>query len=134
MRIRFGMSENLAGFRILVVEDEYFLAIEIEDALTTAGAEVIGPISDLEGAMAQVRDDGFDLAVLDINLGGDLVYPIADALKERDVPFLFASAYTSADIPERHRARRLIEKPFNLRTLLAGVTELSLSVSRVLHS
>ena len=124
------MAQELAGFRVLVVEDEYFLAVELEDELEMAGAVVIGPIGDLEGALQQVRGDGFDLAVLDLNLGGNRAYPVADALAERGVPFVFASAYTSAEIPLRHEHVRLVEKPYSPSSLIKGLIELTTNASR----
>ena len=78
------MQSELAGYRVLVVEDEYFLAAEIEDALTEAGAEVIGTLAQ---ALEQVKRDAFDVVILDINLRGETSFPIADALAERSMPF-----------------------------------------------
>jgi CheY-like chemotaxis protein len=118
------MSQELTGHRVLVVEDEFFLASEIEDALTRAGSDVVGPIPDPLGAIDQVLADGFDLAVLDINLGGDLVFPVADALAERGVPFLFASAYPGSGVPSSYRDRPLIVQPYVARELIAGVLDL----------
>ena len=119
------MAQQLSGYCVLVVEDEFFLAIEIEDALTRAGAEIIGPLASVEEALDRVRANGFDLAVLDINLGGHLAYPVADELTDRGVPFLFASAYVSSEIPPRHKARRLMEKPYNPSALVAALVELT---------
>jgi len=118
------MSQQLTGHRVLVVEDEFFLASEIEDALTRAGSDVIGPIPDPLCAIDQVLADGFDLAVLDINLGGDLVFPIADALTERGVPFLFASAYPGSGVPSCYRDRPLIVQPYEAGNLIAGLLDL----------
>ncbi|WP_299563336.1 response regulator [Enterovirga sp.] len=113
----------LAGYRILVVEDEYFVAADIEDALTRAGADVIGPVSHMDEALLHVDRDEFDLAVLDINLGHDLAYPVADALLERGVPFVFATAYQPSEIPVRYRRHRLVPKPYDTSTLLAGLAD-----------
>lgn len=119
------MTPALSGCRILVVEDEFFLALELEDELSRAGAEVVGPIPDLGEASRQIRADGFDIAVLDINLGGTLVYPLADELAAAGIPFLFASAYPASDIPVRHRHRRLVEKPYSVADLLEALAELA---------
>ena len=118
------MSQELAGHCVLVVEDEFFLASEIENALTRAGSDVIGPIPDALSAMNLVLADGFDLAVLDINLGGDLVFPIADALVEQGVPFLFASAYPGSDIPAPHKERPVIAHPNHASELISGLLDL----------
>jgi DNA-binding NarL/FixJ family response regulator len=114
------MSQQLIGHRVLVVEDEFFLASEIEDALTRDGSDVIGPIPDPLCAIDQVLADGFDVAVLDIKLGGDLVFPIADALAERGVPFLFASAHPGSGVPSSYRDRPLIVQPYEAGELIAA--------------
>jgi CheY-like chemotaxis protein len=126
------MTSALTGYRVLVVEDEYFIAAEIEDALTQAGAQVVGPISGVEEALRQVRGDGFDLAVLDLNLRGDLAYPVADALQERGVPFLFASAYQPTEMPASYRLHRLLSKPYDSRILVEALAEILLD--RPTHS
>jgi DNA-binding response OmpR family regulator len=118
------MSLELAGCRVMVVEDEFFLAVEIEDALTRAGAEVVGPIPDVRSALGEVGHDGLALAVLDVNLGGSLVYPVADALAERGIPFLFASAYPNTEVPIRHKGRPYLEKPYETRDLIARLADL----------
>ena len=123
-RALIAMSQELAGHRVLVVEDEFFLASEIEDALARAGSDVIGPIPDAQAALDQVVADGFDLAVLDINLGGDLVFPIADALAQQGVPFLFASAYPGSDVPHAFKDRPLIVLLYSPCELIAGLLRL----------
>lgn len=119
------MSLPLSGLRILVVEDEFFLAADLEDALTRAGAEVVGPTADLDEAMCQVEADGFDFAVVDVNLRGRFSYELADALVAREVPFVFATAYGRADIPMRHKDRPHIEKPYDPRTLVRSLARMS---------
>jgi DNA-binding response OmpR family regulator len=118
------MSEELHGRRVLVVEDEFFLAAELDDALTKAGAEVVGPFPDLNSALAQAREAELDLAVLDINLRDRMVYPVADVLAERAIPFLFATAYLESDLPSRHRGRPFLEKPYEPSALVAELVKL----------
>lgn len=118
------MTQNLAGYRILVVEDEYFLAADLDHALTMAGAEVVGPFGRVEHALAQVRGDGFELAVLDINLGGSFSYPVADALDVQGVPFVFASAYLPGELPERFRDRAFLEKPYETKAVIRALSDL----------
>jgi CheY-like chemotaxis protein len=88
---------------VLIVEDEYFLADDIEKALIALGAHVIGPIADLEEAIEQISRGGFDVAVLDINLHGRATYVIADRLEQATIPFMFATGY-SAEVrtPQGH--------------------------------
>ena len=103
---------SLARRRILVVEDEYFLAVDLERELTAAGATVIGPAPSIEDALALIESSPeVDAAVLDINLGGEMSYPVADALTTRFVPFLFATGYNAQDIPTRYARVTRLDKP-----------------------
>ena len=117
-------EQSLAGYRILVVEDEYFIARELKDLLQTQGAEVVGPLGNLDQAMKQVERDGFEVAVLDINLQGVEGYPIADELKRQGVPFVFASAYSEDRIPIRFADVHLWEKPYSERALIEDIRRL----------
>ena len=87
---------DLAGKRILVVEDEYFLAADMKSRLEERGAEIVGPFARLDEGMKAADDAGLDLAVLDMNLAGKSVEPLAHRLRDRDVPILFCSGYSAA--------------------------------------
>ena len=100
-----------AGKKVLVAEDDYFIAKGLVRHLAQAGAEVVGPVPTVAGALAALEDGGIDAAVLDINLRGDPVYPVADALLARGVPFVFATGYAATAIPERYAAVERFEKP-----------------------
>ena len=79
-----GMTEGLAGRRVLLVEDEYFIADDAARVFKTGGAEVIGPVASVHGALALLADTpGLDGAVLDVNLQGEMAFPLADALVAR---------------------------------------------------
>ena len=96
------MSEALTGRSILVAEDEYFLATDLNRELRRAGATVGGPVASVERAMALIESaPRIDGAILDINLGGEMAFPVADALRARGVPFVFATGYDQATIPPR---------------------------------
>jgi len=98
--------------RILVVEDEYFLAKRIADELAKLGVETVGPASSVERALALVEHGGrLDGAVLDIKLRGDIVFPVADALRARGVPFVFATGYDKQVIPDLYRDVVNFRKP-----------------------
>ena len=84
---------SLAGCRVLVLEDEYFLASDLKDALIARGAEVIGPIPDLDSAWEQVAAGGFDVAIIDVNLHDHETYRVADELQRAGIPLLFATGY-----------------------------------------
>lgn len=112
---------DLNGLRALVVEDHYLLAADIADALTDVGVEVVGPAPNLDQGLALASAERLDAAVLDIDLGGSFSYPVAEELRRRGVPFVFATAFTTEQLPEAFRAAPRIEKPFSPRQLIQAV-------------
>ena len=117
-------ATNLAGERILVAEDEFFIADDIRAALVGSGAEVLGPVPTCAEALAVMsREDRIDGAVLDIHLGDGLAFPIADALAERGVPFIFATGYDEAIVPDRFRTVPRWEKPFDLSKVVDALQQ-----------
>jgi DNA-binding response OmpR family regulator len=112
---------NLQGRRVLVIEDEYFIADDLKTALQAAGAEVLGPAATRQDAIALLQKSRPDIAVLDINLRGDTSFAIADELKSLRVPFLFATGYDANSIPARFADRTLFQKPFDPDRLAAAI-------------
>jgi DNA-binding NtrC family response regulator len=110
--------------RVLIVEDEYFLADDIGRELRSTGAVVVGPIADLREAQVQVANDGFDVAVIDINLRDHLAWDVADELKRRCIPFIFVTGYGAEVIPERFAGVVRFEKPCDLSKVTAHVSQL----------
>ena len=107
-------NPSLEGRRVLIVEDEYFIADDMAQALRDMGAEVLGPAPNRTRAAAIIAADGqIDFAVLDINLAGEPVFPIADLLSDRGVPFVFATGYDESALPADYRDALRWEKPFN---------------------
>lgn len=105
-------ANRVNGCRFLVVEDEYFLAEDIAQGLKAAGVEVVGPVGEIDDALDLIEDtEQLDGAVLDLNLRGEMAFPVADALQERNVPFIFATGYDQAAIPERFSGVIRCEKP-----------------------
>ena len=96
--------------RVLIVEDEIVVALFLEDMLAEFGYEVAGVASRLDDAIA--RDPDYDAAVLDVHLNGRNVFDFADALAGRGAPFVFATGYGERGIPDRHRGRPVLQKPF----------------------
>jgi len=107
----------LTGRRVLVVEDEYFIAQDLRSALEGRGAGVVGPAPDPETAIALIEADQVDIAVLDIHLRGMIDFTVADELKRRGIPFVFATGYEDGTVPARHRGVPLWRKPFETREL-----------------
>lgn len=99
--------------RVLIAEDEFLVGMQLEEDLRSVGCSILGPFSTLEAAMRASREEAFDLAVLDINLNGDRVYPLADELSAGGVPFIFLSGYLPADLPERFRKAPHLGKPYD---------------------
>lgn len=91
-------ARALAGQRVLIVEDEALVAMELSHILTAAGAKVIGPAGDIDDALALVEAGGVDRALLDINLGGRMVTPVASALSRRSIPFIYLTGYQEPDV------------------------------------
>ncbi len=110
--------------RVLIVEDEIIVALFLEDLMAEFGYEVAGVVSHLDDAMAHAPD--YDLALLDVHLNGRNVFDFADALAARGTPFVFATGYGERGIPERHRGRPVLQKPFNpadLRRALGQIAQ-----------
>jgi len=118
-----GNDRLLAGIRVLIVEDEYFLAADLEQTLKSEGAVIVGPVGHLADAEAQVARDHFDFAVLDINLHDESAYTIADELANQHVPFLFATGYSKPALPERFAHVMLLEKPFENSEIVRHIRE-----------
>lgn len=120
---------ELSGLSILVVEDQYMLATDVAQALRNAGARVLGPVPDLEAGLALVRQNQLDAAVLDVNLQGEMSFAIADILRERGIPFLFATGYGGWALPARYQDVKRLEKPFDYRALVPAISALLPSVA-----
>jgi two-component sensor histidine kinase len=114
---------SLKGARVLIVEDAVLLALELETGLADAGAEIIGPAYELEEAMA-LLDRPIDAAVLDANLNGHSVMPVAEALRARRVPFVFATGYGEAGGAPGGFDAPVIRKPYDVTQVAAAVAEL----------
>jgi CheY-like chemotaxis protein len=98
---------------VLLVEDETLVAMLLEDMVADLGGTVVGSASRVSRALDLIGEEGgIDLAVLDVNLGGENAFPVAEVLAERGVPFAFSTGYGSAGLPEPWRSRPTLQKPF----------------------
>jgi CheY-like chemotaxis protein len=114
---------NLKGARVLIVEDAVLLALELETGLSEAGATVVGPAYELEEAMA-LLDQPIDAAVLDANLNGRSVSPVAEVLAQRKVPFVFATGYGETGGAPGGFEAPVIRKPYDVTQVAAAVSDL----------
>jgi len=111
----------MAATHILVVEDEFLIALDITGVLEQAGLTVIGPAANVSDALETIARERVDGALLDAHLGGEPVSHVADALIARRIPFAFVSGYGREHLPAAHRNAPLVKKPFTGRDLLAAV-------------
>lgn len=110
----------LKGKRILVVEDEALIAVMVEDMLAEMGCEVVGPAATIESALAFSRSEVLDGAVLDVNVRGERIDPVAEALMSRGIPVLFATGYGEVRLASG-AATTVIDKPYTQEKLARGL-------------
>lgn len=106
------MTNDLAERRILVVEDESLVAMLLETILEDLGCAVVGPEGTVTGGSEAAQSASIDAALLDVNVAGELVFPVAQQLKSRNIPFVFSTGYGEGGLPEEWRGYPTIQKPF----------------------
>jgi CheY-like chemotaxis protein len=116
---------NIPRRRVLIVEDDYLIAADLAYSLEDLGMEVVGPAPSVEAALQLLEDEGerLDGAVLDINLRDQRVYPVANALTARGVPFVFTTGYDAVTIPQAYAAAPRCEKPVDQRKLVRWLSD-----------
>ena len=122
------MTEGRSS-RILIVEDEAMISMLIEDMVLDFGSEIVGPAARLDHALTLALQADIDVGLLDINVDGSVVFPVADVLRFRGIPFIFATGYDFRSLPERFRGCPTLSKPFSyqnfadtLRNVLKGTS------------
>lgn len=118
---RAARERPLQGLSVLVVEDDYFIAIEMCSALRAAGADVIGPARDLQTGLTAIHNEHVDCGVLDINLHGQLAFQLAIELRARNIPAIFATGYDASMIPAELADGIRLEKPVDLAALCRAI-------------
>ncbi len=116
-------GSDLAGARVLIVEDEMLVSLLIEDALTDCECVIVGPYDRVPAALEAARTLELDAAVLDVNLAGTMVYPIAELLSARGIPFLLLSGYGPDAAPTEHASWPVCSKPFKVDQLTTMLAE-----------
>jgi CheY-like chemotaxis protein len=118
-------DDVLTGVRVLVVEDEAAISMLLEDMLLDFGCSVVGPAARLSTALEMASQEIFEVAILDVNVAGEPIYPVAEAIAQRDLPLVFSTGYGGAGIREPFRDRPVVQKPFSQadlkRTLIGAI-------------
>jgi len=108
----------LTGKRVMVAEDELLVAMMIEDVLADAGCVLVGPFCNVPGALIAAKDATIDIALLDVNLRGQMIYPAAEILALRHIPFLLLTGYGRNAVPPNHPEWEACSKPFKIAGLI----------------
>ena len=108
---------RLKGLRVLVVEDEALVALQLEDMLSELGCRVVGPASRVGQGLDLLTTETVDAAVLDLNVAGELVYPVAKSLADQGHPFIFVTGYGASGVAADYRDRQILQKPILLGQL-----------------
>lgn len=127
------MRTGCEGARVLVVEDEIMVALDVRDLLRELGCIVAGIAHDVRGGLSMSSPEILDAAILDVNLGMEQVFPVADKLQELGVPFIFATGYGPADLSTRYPGREVLHKPYRATQLAEALGKLRQEGSRQPH-
>jgi CheY-like chemotaxis protein len=109
-----GVDGAPNGMRVLVVEDELMIRMLLEDMLGELGYTIAAEAARLDEALDAAKNGQFDLAILDVNLNGQTIVPVAEALAARGTPFVFATGYGERGLPDAYRDRPTLKKPFQM--------------------
>ena len=117
------MGELLTGHRILIVEDNFVMALDLSLMVEDLGGAVVGPVGRLDEGMSLARSNELDGAILDVNLDGSNTFPLADGLLAANVPVIFATGYDMKMLPDRFAQTPKLGKPFNARSVEKAIRE-----------
>lgn len=126
-----GDRARLTGTRVFVLEDESLVLFNIEDILTDLGCAIVGPAMRLEQADELFEQAAAaDLAILDVNIAGRPVFPLAERLRERGTPLIFATGYGRAGLPEEWQNAPVLQKPYTMDDVVAAMHALTATIAR----
>ena len=111
------MATRPAGCSVFLVEDEVMIRMMVADMLEELGHSVAAEAGEIGEAVRLVQSTEFDLAILDVNVNGKVISPVAELINARNIPFVFATGYGSSGLPEEYRDRPALQKPFQVETL-----------------
>jgi DNA-binding response OmpR family regulator len=116
-------GDPLPGRRVLIVEDDPYITLALEDTLTDFGMIVAGAARTVADALRLAESASFDLALLDVNIGHDRIDPVADVIHARGIPFVFTTGCGRAGLPEAYLQQAIIEKPFYVEEILRALRD-----------
>jgi CheY-like chemotaxis protein len=116
-----GSTGALAGLRVFIAEDEFLILQLIEDMLLDLGCVVADSVPSVSAALQRAATTDAQVAVLDVNLRGEVIFPVAQALDQRGIPFIFSSGYGADGVAPEWRGRPVIQKPFSIEQLQAAL-------------
>lgn len=125
MKSAVASPQSLTGLNILVLEDEFYLAVEIKEGIERAGGVVMGPFPNAVAATAEIKRQTPDCAVVDINLGRGPSFEIVETLQDKAIPFIFLTGYDAPSIPPELADVELIEKPAELSRVIESLVRLT---------
>jgi DNA-binding NtrC family response regulator len=111
------------GGSVFLVEDEVMIRMMVADMLEELGFRVVAEAGEINEAMKLARSVDFDIAILDVNVNGKVISPVAELIQARNLPFIFATGYGSSGLPEEYRDRPALQKPFQLETLARMIND-----------
>jgi CheY-like chemotaxis protein len=111
------IATQLLGGSVFLVEDEVMIRMMVADMLEELGYSIAAEAGEISEAIRLVQSTEFDFAILDVNVNGKVISPVADLIKARNRPFIFATGYGSSGLPEEYRDRPALQKPFQIETL-----------------
>jgi CheY-like chemotaxis protein len=106
---------------VLLVEDEVMIRMMVADMLEELGLSVAAEAGDIEDAIKLAESAHFDIAILDVNVKGKFIWPVAELIKARRLPFIFATGYGASGVPKEHSDRPVLQKPFQLQVLANAI-------------
>jgi len=115
------LNHDFRNVRVFLVEDEFLVGSALQEDLEAQGFHVFGPYPTLPLARAAVGAERYDVAIIDVNLRGELAYPVADELMQRNVPLIILTGYTTANMPARFKDVVKLAKPYNVSATLDAV-------------
>jgi CheY-like chemotaxis protein len=120
---------NEKGLKVFLVEDEAMIRMMVVDMLEELGHSVAAEAGSLDKALELARSSEFDVAILDVNLNGEVIVPVAEVIQARGIPIIFSTGYGAAGLPEAFRNLPSLQKPFQLEALAAAIDDVAGRIS-----